>query len=639
MKKFLLLTVFCTVSMLSFADSWIDPSWKRMLDESDVVATIQYTSNGAFRAKAKILSVYKGLLKPGDEISLSGFSNKFGPIDTVRVGDKFLVFIKLNEPEKYRLKRWKEDVKKEPSLKEFADLYKSRKSYQVWSPTSGDLKLRSDSIQYDLVQTTFYSNQGYQILSSFEQFLEAYYNESKRENFVSKLLSQLSDFREDHVRVQYLFMLNFLGYDQYKPMLRPYTSASKPFIRYATAQLLGNMKDNESRELLVALIRDSVGFVQGEAVRQLEKQPPDFLGPILVANLKQAVPGDYGPSDIMNPVRNTLDGGKTQLIETIGNIGYKEAIPVLLPMLETKDGRDFKLVVYTLRKLGTREYADYINKHLRNLEYAMILDLCFIVDEDSLTQCIPSLIYFVENHDRLKWPTHDIAISQYFGLGKFWSDPEVMNFLLSDFQKLNKLVPSPEQLESKKQWVKSYLEMFTEWNIKEAKSTAYDLMYDYWGLNNAFKTNPGLFEQKRQKEDSIKRSIEEKVGSGISELNVVVYLDVYTGNIKDYTAAMKLNKESAEQTMTTLKAMDLDDSHVIFELDEVTYGSRTQESLGSMISFLYYFGHVADNSDIAFLSNLGKYGYARSDYEKERLESFLLLATNKGKWERKNKDY
>lgn len=192
------------------------------------------------------------------------------------------------------------------------------------------------------------------------------------------------------------------------------------------------MKDEEPRQLLVNMIRDSIGFVQGEAVRQLERQPADFLGPILVANLK-AVPGDYGPSDIMNPVRNTIDGGKTQIIETLGNIGYEGAIPALLPMLETKDGRDFKLVVYTLRKLGTMEYADYINKHLRNLEYDMVLDLCFIIDEDSLTQCIPSLIYFVENHDRLKWPAQDITISQHFGLGKFCNNPEVMNFLLSAF--------------------------------------------------------------------------------------------------------------------------------------------------------------------------------------------------------------
>lgn len=637
MKKFLLLTVFCTVSMLSFADSWIDPSWKRMLDESDVVAIIEYTSEGAFRGKAKIINIYKGMLKSGDEISISGFSNKFGPIDTVRIGDRFLVFIKLNEPDKYGLKWWREDVKKDPTLKEFADLYTNRKAYRVWSPTSGDLKIKSDSLQYDLVQTTFYTNQGHHVISEFEDFLQAYYNAAKRESFINKLIIQLSPFAESRNRIQYLFMLKFLGYDQYKPIFQPYALATNPFLRYATAQLLGGMKDGESRQLLVSMIRDSIGFVQGEAVRQLERQPADFLGPILIANLKQAVPGDYGPSDIMNPVRNTIDGGKTQIIETLGNIGYKGAIPALLPMLETKDSRDFKLVVYTLRKLGTREYADYINKHLRNLEYDMLLDLCFIIDEDSLTQCIPSLIYFVENHDRLKWPTHDITISQYFGLGKFWTDPKVMNFLLSDFQKLNTLVPTSEQLSSKKQWVESYLEMFTEWSIKEAKPTAYDLMYDYWGINLAFKTNPELFQQKRQKEDSIKRFIQGKVGDGISSINVVVYLDVH-GKVKDYTAVMELKKESAEQTMGTLKAMNLDDSHIILELEDVTYGPRTQESLASMIDFLYYFAHVADKSDIAFLRNLKSYGYARSDYEIERLESFLLLATNKKKWERKNRD-
>lgn len=200
------------------------------------------------------------------------------------------------------------------------------------------------------------------------------------------------------------------------------------------------------------------------------------------------------------------------------------------------------------------------------------------------------------------------------------------------------MTPTSEQTRSKQQWVESYLEMFTEWSIKEAKPTAYDLMYDYWGLNMAFKERPELFHQKGQKEDSIKRMINEKFGDGISSINIVAYLDVETGKVKDYTAAIELKKESVEQTMATLKAMNLDDSHVILELEDMTYGSRTQESLASMINFLYYFGHVADKSDVAFLRNLKTYGYAISDYERERLESFLLLAMNKKKWERKNRD-
>ena len=60
-----------------------------MLDSSEVVAMIQYTSNGSFRASAKVLAVYKGDLKTGDEIWISGFSNRYGPIDKVRYGDKY----------------------------------------------------------------------------------------------------------------------------------------------------------------------------------------------------------------------------------------------------------------------------------------------------------------------------------------------------------------------------------------------------------------------------------------------------------------------------------------------------------------------------------------------------------------------
>lgn len=91
----ILLTIICLAfTVQTKAESWIDPTWKRMLDSSDVIALIQYTGKGDFRASAKILTIYKGQLKTGDEIFISGFSNRYGPIDKMSKGDKYLVFSK-----------------------------------------------------------------------------------------------------------------------------------------------------------------------------------------------------------------------------------------------------------------------------------------------------------------------------------------------------------------------------------------------------------------------------------------------------------------------------------------------------------------------------------------------------------------
>ena len=72
-RIFLTILTFAISSNL-WADSWKDPTWKRMLDSSDIVALVKYISNGSERAKAKIVTSYKGHLKSGDEIWISGFS-------------------------------------------------------------------------------------------------------------------------------------------------------------------------------------------------------------------------------------------------------------------------------------------------------------------------------------------------------------------------------------------------------------------------------------------------------------------------------------------------------------------------------------------------------------------------------------
>src|SRR5688572_20084408 len=144
----ILLTIVCLIfAVKTKADSWIDPTWKEMLDSSEVIAIVQYNGKGDFRARAKVLTIYKGQLKTGDEIWISGFSNRYGPIDRMRRGDKYLVFLNLNQPDEKGIEYWTEESKIKPQLKDYVEAYKDNKAYYVWTPTSGDLRIKGKEIQ------------------------------------------------------------------------------------------------------------------------------------------------------------------------------------------------------------------------------------------------------------------------------------------------------------------------------------------------------------------------------------------------------------------------------------------------------------------------------------------------------------
>jgi hypothetical protein len=50
-----------------------------------------------------------------------------------------------------------------------------------------------------------------------------------------------------------------------------------------------------------------------------------------------------------------------------------------------------------------------------------------------------------------------------------------------------------------------------------------------------------------------------------------------------------------------------------------------------MDNFLDYISTFADKDDVIFIENLKKYNYAKTDYEKEKLDKYLLKAkTNNG---------
>ncbi|MFY7988547.1 MAG: hypothetical protein ACOVNP_06665, partial [Flavobacterium sp.] len=189
-KLILIIFVIC-LSYQSKADSWIDPSWNYMLDSSDLIAQIEYKEDGDFHAFAKILKIYKGKFEVGDEIYISGFSNRYGPIDKVTKGEKFLVFLELNEPRDESQEYWQKRIEKNPEEKAFIEAYTSNRAFYVWSPTSGDLKIKGEKVQYDLTQSTYYKSQQFHSLDDFNEFLLAHYSRVNMDKYCNKTVRKL----------------------------------------------------------------------------------------------------------------------------------------------------------------------------------------------------------------------------------------------------------------------------------------------------------------------------------------------------------------------------------------------------------------------------------------------------------------
>jgi hypothetical protein len=644
MKRHLtfILTIIClTFSIQTKADSWVDPSWKEMLDSSEVIALIQYTSNGDFRASAKILNIYKGQLKIGDEIWVSGFSNRYGPIDKMSKSDKYLVFLNLSEPTEDRVEYWNEEMLKKPELKDYVESLKNKKAFYVSSPTSGDLKITGKKVQYDLIQTTFYRKQNFYSLHEFEIFLQSYSDNTLRGNLSKELLNNIKPPKESESCSQDLMKLYLLRYNEFDDVFEQYAKVKNPSSKFALALLMGNINNEKSTQVLLTLLKDKHSLVQGEAVRQLSKSSSDAVGPVLLKELKDANPYNSGPNNIMNPVMNQIDGGKSQIIKTLGDIEYNPAIPELLTMLETKNDREFKQIVTTLRKLGTKEYATYINKHLDNLDDKMVLQLCFIIQEDSLTECIPSLMRYVKRHDRTVWPTKECTVSKYFGLAYFKTDT-VKQFLYSDFLDLMKMPnTNDESIDTKQKWVNEYILSFIDLGISKPKESLYNYMYDYYGFNSHFKMNPTYFKRKYEIEDSLIKTVERvlKPFEPNVQVSAIALIDK-DFNTTNYTVRYQISQPEnfdmwGKNKLDTLNQIvisntSIDTKHLIWSTGSYSGsdGAIGIEWFGDnyMDNFLEYISTFADKQDVLFIENLKEYNYAKTDYEKEKLDKYLQKA-------------
>lgn len=627
----LLLSLFIILSSSPIlADSWLDPDWKEIVDSSDVIALVEFTTNGDFRAKAKPIRVYKGK-NQHDEIWITNFSNRYGPIDTKKKGDVYLLFLNWNKPNDRSTGNFEKQVAENPDLKEFVEDYKSGKSYNVCSPTSGDLKVKGHKVQYDLLQSTYNRNQKYSSLKEFERFLKA--TQNPKNGFYNKVISKILKAPDDQMVSQYIMMLYLTNFTEYRPIFKTLANNGNSTTCYALAKLLGEISNAEARDILVGFLDHKNRVVQSEAVRQLTNENVDFIGPILLSKLKNAsVEGVYS-QNIMNPVMNSIDGAKIEIIKTIGKLNYKAAIPSLLQLLETDDEYLFSTTLDVLIKLGSKDYIPYLKKYLESGKRNFVLKICQVINSNELSECIPSLMHFVSNHDKSVHPSMEYTIDKYSGLAHFPTD-SVKNFLYQDFLEVLKMKSATSTIDNKKYWIIKYMQVFKELKIDYVKDSLYNFMYDYYGINSEFKSKTSLFSEKSSQEDSISVQISRILKDyDIKSISTLVFLQNRNNAsmISDYSSNIVFNKPiDIQKVYKLLEEKGINLRNVSLTYSNSTYSNGSKEILRFgdyfMDTFLEYISTFSDQLDIDFLENLKRYNFPKTDYEKKKLDDYVLLA-------------
>ena len=435
--------------------------------------------------------------------------------------------------------------------------------------------------------------------------------------FCNILTDEISPAYSSVSNTQRLMQLFLLGYNTHHEVFEKYINVDNAASRFALAQLVGNIKTAQSRNILVALLADENSLVQGEAVRQLKTWPPEDVAPILLAHLKSSSELNSGPSNIMDPVGNSIKGGRAEIIKALGDLKYNEAVPDLLSLLDTNNEYLFELVINALKKIGSKQYVIYINKHLDNKTYSLISSLSMMIAKDSLIECLPSFKNFIATCDRNQNLT-EYTISTYSGIGRF-KDASTTSFLLADFARFFSYKDTLDCL-NERSWTSQYINTFTELGAQAARPLIYKSIYDWFGFNEDFSLQPRLFQIKKNLEDSLRFVFTKKFESEGYSIGRCIAFIQNTGEaaqgrkpsmkflIECTVPYTKTEGESIRKVIANEVNLPVENVYLRFDNDvyhsEVQY--RFSQSLSStpLEAFLGYAEAMPDSTDVAFLQAL-----------------------------------
>jgi hypothetical protein len=635
---------FLLIATKARATLYTEPSWRDMLDNSDLVALVEYETEGSFQAKAKVLKVFKGDLVLGDHVWVSEWSKSFGSKSNMNVGQIDLIFAKHSDWQEGRQSFWYQELASTLYRNEFLQALNTQKVFFLWAPTAGKYSVRQQEIQLNLYLTHIDPNLIYIPLPEVESFLEAYYTKMKRSDFGFKLLAWLEKMagEDREVSSQELMMLDFLEVNVPNDILGHYSQSSHCFTRLAVARLAGNLNEELAVPILMRLLHDENEMVKNEALNELLQFRTEAISNELLSILDK-----YKPSASKNCLQkgyfpNPENAFYFQLIRSMGEIGYKPSIPKLYSLLETTNPSEFATVMETLEQLGAKDYSSYINSHLKANHENMIDVLCNYISKDSLIQCVPFLMEYIQTHDRMRAFSGRPAISRFSGLARFNLDT-VKDFIKRDFNSVLKMPDTNHTSHfAKEDWLVEYLHSMGALNMVDAKVQAYNCMYDHFGFNYSFRENPSLLLRKHNIEDSLRTMVFRILAPEYPDVKVdaLAFLDekLKLGNymvqyLITETESRRLPihiLDSLNQQIHQITSIDLDR---ITGFLGVSSSSKNAISLASrsnqMDAFLFYLASTGDVQDIAFLNQLLQVHPFSDEFYRTKIESIIRTLTSR----------
>jgi hypothetical protein len=504
MKPLLLAFLFATLTpACALADSWDDPSVKEMFETSEVIGVFRVVEAGSFKARLIAVKVYKG--KVDADIWLGGFSNKYGPIDSMAIGESYLLFI--NRVARHRnsfrsLSNSGNQTIAAAAAEAASFVYSQKNGYYVPTPTSGEYRVIEDKVVFDLAgvnnEIAAFPLQdiagivAHQSGRPTAKFIE----HCKREIRKGKVSGNIYHL------TNYLSVLNLISYRSFDPIFKQLASHTAWETRFTLSTLLGNVRGNDARDLLVAMLADTTGVVQGEVVRQLAKrESSSFLGPLLVKQVASASKDGLYPS-LMSGVRNEFESGMVEIISTLANLKYKPAIPQLLSLLKTDDEYLFEETIDALIKLESKEYPAVLNDRLRDtaLSPEIFFDIGRVIEIHRLTQCKEGLIAQLVNHKGTD-DTRRLALTILVEVSG--DDPTIEPKVLEHF---NNFFTYYDTLDSRVQqeWLEAYLIACQTLKSEAARPLVYRALYDWNGLHPKVFNSVDVFTKFRNTQDSLR---------------------------------------------------------------------------------------------------------------------------------------
>jgi hypothetical protein len=636
MKPLLLacLISFVCIPNALMADTWRDPSFKEMMEQSELIGVFRVVEGGAFKARLVPVSIYKG--RVSGEIWIGGFSNKYGPIDTLEIGQSYLLFINNVKRHKSRYgssSNAGNQTIAQASYEASVFVRSQKNGYFVPTPTSGEYRVVDDKVFIDLSEVNN-RIEGFP-LQDLKRLLE-YQFKSKDNLFVDYCKTQARrNLQKSNVffLTNYLTALELTAPVAYDELFKEIALNTVWQARFTLAKLLGKVKGNESRDLLVSMLSDSVGVVQGEAIRQLAKnESPSFLGPLLLRQLDSASNEGLYPS-LMSAVRNTRESGKIEIINSLAEMNYKEAIPHLTSLLKTKDEYVFERTLQALLKLGSTEFIKPLNDRLRDpdLPASILFDITRVIKDQQLIQCKDGLLAQLAKHNRNDNRNKTIALSTLVTLAE--RDSSIESSILNDFENFFTYYDTLQSFNQRK-WIAEYLAACARLKSEEARPLVYRALFEWSGFNPQMFTTVGSFRQKLEKEDSIQREFSNTMGSKGYRMNSVIHFASVTSQRPKFLVSIIAPDGNASFTFERRKFLadqiGIEEENVFLKADgswcwlDCQERFNTNDSGGPMSRFISYAEACPNERDLKFLKSLMASGRWEAKYFDRELSRAVL---------------